>query len=49
MKDKALALRMTDTELTDEGVMAEVQALPEPMRSRVSAFLDQSHMPAGVH
>jgi DNA-binding transcriptional ArsR family regulator len=39
---------MTGTELTDEGVMAEVRALPEPTRARVLAYLDQSHMPAGA-
>jgi para-nitrobenzyl esterase len=46
---RALALSMSDTELTDEGVLAGVKAeLPEPLRSQTLDYLSQSHMPAGV-
>jgi para-nitrobenzyl esterase len=45
----AAAISMTDTELTDEGVLAAVSAdLAEPLRTQTLEYLQKSHTPSGV-
>ena len=42
-------IAMSDTELTDDAVMAEVKAdLAEPLRSRTLDFLSRSILPSRV-
>jgi len=44
----AVAIKMTNMELTDDGVLADAKSLAEPLRSQVLTALDQAHMPAGA-